>query len=192
MRSILLAGLPLVIFLGLAGLFLKQLAEGGSSSEIPSALIGREAPRFELAPLEGLRSGGEPVPALTSEILKGKVSIVNVWASWCVPCRAEHPVLMELARSDAYQVVGINYKDKTENAIRFLGQLGNPFSHVGIDPRGSAAIDWGVYGVPETFIVGVDGVIRHKHVGPLTEQAMREKFLPALDEALRQASTAGS
>ena len=112
------------------------------------------------------------MPGLSGDDLKGGVTVVNVWASWCAPCRQEHPLLMDLAKNPAVRVVGINYKDNPENARRFLGALGNPFAAVGGDPSGRAAIDWGVYGVPETFVVGPDGAIRHKHIGPLTPEAM--------------------
>ncbi|GIL00476.1 MAG: thiol:disulfide interchange protein CycY [Alphaproteobacteria bacterium] len=176
--------LPLAIFLVLAAIFMRQLLVGGDTSRIPSALIGKPAPQVSLAPLEGLvRADGSPVPGLDADAFKGRVTIVNVWASWCAPCRAEHPLLMELAGRDDVTLVGINYKDQTANALRFLGQLGNPFAAVGVDPRGMAAIEWGVYGVPETFIVAADGTIAHKHVGPLGEASLAETFLPALERA---------
>jgi cytochrome c biogenesis protein CcmG/thiol:disulfide interchange protein DsbE len=120
----------------------------GDPSRLPSALIGRPAPGFALASLEGLQADGRPVSGLSQADLKGRVTIVNVWASWCAPCRQEHPLLMDLARTGAARVVGINYKDNPENARRFLGALGNPFAAVGVDPNGRAAIDWGVYGCP--------------------------------------------
>jgi cytochrome c biogenesis protein CcmG/thiol:disulfide interchange protein DsbE len=183
-RAILVAAIPLVLFLALAGIFLKQLATGADTREIPSALLGRPVPEFALEPLNGLQGPDGQVPALTSQMLKGQVTIVNVWASWCAPCRIEHPVLMELSRRSGYAVAGINYKDQTENALRFLGEMGNPFSAIGVDPRGKAAIDWGVYGVPETFIVSADGKIAHKHVGPLTAEALERTFLPALQAAM--------
>jgi cytochrome c biogenesis protein CcmG, thiol:disulfide interchange protein DsbE len=174
--------LPILIFSGLAALFLLRLFSG-DPSRVPSALIGRPAPAFALAPLPGLVAGGRPVPGLTDADLKGgPVTIVNVWASWCAPCRQEHPLLMDLAKDPSVRVVGVNYKDNPENARRFLGQLGNPYAAVGVDPNGRAAIDWGVYGVPETFIVGPDGAIRHKHIGPLTPES-----LPGFQAALRSA-----
>lgn len=187
-RSLIWAVIPLLVFLALAAVFLKQLESGGNTHDLPSALIGKPAPQFTLAPLEGLRGLDGPTPGLSSEMLAGKVSIVNVWASWCVPCRAEHPALVLLARDKRAQLVGINYKDNTGNALRFLGQLGNPFAAVGVDPRGTAAIDWGVYGVPETFIVAADGTIAFKHVGPLTEQSLTERFLPALEAAIAKSA----
>lgn len=183
-RGVIIAAIPLLLFMALAGIFLKQMLSGTKASDIPSALIGKSVPKFELAPLAGLTGPLGQIPALSSASLMGKVSIVNVWASWCAPCRIEHPALMELARDKRFQTVGINYKDQRENALGFLGQLGNPFALVGIDPRGSAAIDWGVYGVPETFIVGPDGTILHKHVGPLTPQTLKDRFVPALEKAL--------
>jgi cytochrome c biogenesis protein CcmG, thiol:disulfide interchange protein DsbE len=164
--------LPFLVFAVLALLFLVRLF-GGDPSQVPSALIGRPVPAFALDPLPGLSQNGQPVPGLTDADLKGRVTIVNVWASWCVPCRQEHPALVELAKNQSVRVVGINYKDNPENARRFLGTLGNPFAAVGIDPNGRAAIDWGVYGVPETFVVGPDGTVRHKHIGPLLPEHMR-------------------
>jgi len=163
--------LPVLVFTGLAALFLIRLY-AGDPQRVPSALIGRPAPAFALPSLPGLTRDGASVPGLSSDDLRGGVTVVNVWASWCAPCRQEHPLLMELAKDPAARVVGIAYKDNPENARRFLGALGNPFAAVGVDASGRAAIDWGVYGVPETFIVGPDGVIRHKHIGPLTPEAM--------------------
>lgn len=183
-RAIAIAAIPLVLFLLLAGVFFKQLVSGADTSEIPSALIGSQVPDFVLEPLQGLQGPNGPLPPLTSQMLKGQVTIVNVWASWCAPCRIEHPVLMELSRRSGFAIAGINYKDQQQNALRFLGELGNPFSAVGVDPRGKAAIDWGVYGVPETFIVSADGRIVHKHVGPLTPESLERTFLPALEAPL--------
>ena len=189
-RGLLIALLPLIVFLALALIFYKQLAGGGASSDIPSALIGKPVPEVSFGPLEGLAEGGAQVPALTPELLKsvqeGKLAIVNVWASWCGPCRQEHPLLVELGKDEAFSIYGINYKDRRENALRFLGQLGNPFDAVGVDSSGSVAIDWGVYGVPETFIVNRAGIITYKHVGPLSEESMAAKFLPELEKALSQ------
>jgi cytochrome c biogenesis protein CcmG/thiol:disulfide interchange protein DsbE len=184
-----LAAIPLLLFLVLAALFLKQLAAGGGSHDIPSALVGMPAPQFELPPLAGLKVGNDPIPGFGSASLVGQTSVVNVWASWCVPCRDEHPLLSELARDGRVQVVGINYKDRGENALRFLGQLGNPFVAVGVDPRGKAAIDWGVYGVPETFIVDAAGIIRYKHIGPLNAENYRSTFLPELEKVLSSVSS---
>jgi cytochrome c biogenesis protein CcmG, thiol:disulfide interchange protein DsbE len=186
-RQLLIAFLPLVLFVALAGVFLYQLGSGKNASEIPSVLIGTKAPSLSLQPLEGLMVAGEPVPALTDAAIKGKLALVNVWASWCVPCRQEHPVLLELARDPRITLVGINYKDKNDNALRFLGELGNPFAAVGIDPAGKSAIDWGVYGIPETYLVSPDGTILFKQIGPFTVESLRDKLLPAIEKAMAPA-----
>ena len=176
--------LPVLVFGGLALLFLVQLLGGRDPSRVPSVLIGRPLPALSLDPLPGLAVEGQAVPGLRSEDLRGRVSVVNVWASWCVPCRDEHPVLMELARDPTIRLVGINQKDNPENARRFLGQFGNPFAAVGVDHNGRASIELGVYGVPETFVVGPDGTVRHKQIGPLSPDT-----LPAFREALRRAAS---
>lgn len=175
-----LIALPLALFAALAALFLVRLF-AGDPSRIPSALIGRPAPLMDLAPLPGLARDGKPVPGLDAAALKGKITLVNVWASWCAPCREEHPLLMALARDPRLQVVGINYKDAPDNARRFLGQNGLPFAAVGVDPNGRAAIDWGVYGVPESFLVAPDGTIAYKFVGPLSEASIKDTLLPLVD-----------
>ena len=177
----LLVLVPLAIFVGLAVLFLFRLY-AGDPSKLPSALIGKTVPEFTLPPVEGLAADGKPLPGLSTADLKGQVTVVNVWASWCVPCRDENPMLMELA-AKGFRIVGINYKDKPENARRFLGEFGNPFSAVGVDRRGQAAIDWGVYGVPETFVVDAAGTIVHKHVGPFSEADLTKTLIPAIEAA---------
>jgi cytochrome c biogenesis protein CcmG/thiol:disulfide interchange protein DsbE len=182
-RSILMA-LPLLLFAGLALLFWFRLG-GGDPSRIPSALIGHPAPQTALPPVEGLVADGAPVPGLDPAALKGRVSIVNVWASWCVPCHDEAPLLIQLGRDKRLQVIGINYKDTTENARRFLGRYGNPFGIVGVDGNGRASIEWGVYGVPETFIVGRDGTIAYKLVGPITADNLEAVLKPEIDKALK-------
>ena len=182
-----LAALPLVIFAGLAAIFWSQLNSGKDVSEIPSALIGTKAPKLDMPALEGATRDGEPMPALTDAAIKGKLTLVNVWASWCVPCRQEHPFILELSKDPRLTVVGINYKDQNENALRFLGELGNPFSAIGVDPRGKAAIDWDVYGIPESYLVGADGTILYKRVGPFDENSVKTGLLPAIEKA-----TAGS
>lgn len=177
--------LPLVVFSALAGLFLFQLMLGGDPQEIPSALIDKPAPAFDLAPVEGLVNAGAPVAGFSTQDLLDKVSVVNVFASWCVPCRQEHPLLEDLAKVGGIQLLGINYKDKPENARRFLGSLGNPYDRVGADSNGRTAIEWGVYGVPETFIVDGSGTIRYKFIGPLDPESYRNVFLPQLEKIKR-------
>ena len=141
---------------------------GGDPSRIPSALIGRPAPQTALPALEGLVQDGAPVPGLDPAAFKGKVSVVNVWASWCVPCHDEAPLLTELAKDTAIADRRHQLQGLPDNARRFLGRYGNPFSIVGVDANGRASIEWGVYGVPETFVVGRDGTIVYKMVGPVT------------------------
>jgi cytochrome c biogenesis protein CcmG/thiol:disulfide interchange protein DsbE len=177
-RKRLVLFLPLAAFLGLALLFLSQLGVG-DPSKLPSVLINKPVPDFALPQLEGIPGDG-----LSDEMLANGVHIVNVWASWCVPCRQEHPFLMELGEDERFTLAGLNYKDEAENARRFLGTLGDPFAAIGVDAKGRTAIDWGVYGVPETFIVK-DGTIVHKFVGPLSAAAMTENFGPALENALQ-------
>ena len=178
-----LVALPLVLFAGLAGLFLVRLG-GGDPAKIPSALIGAPAPQTPLPALDGLAG----IPGLDPSVFKGKVSVVNVWASWCVPCHEEAPLFTRLADDKRLQMVGINYKDAADNARRFLGRYGNPFGIVGVDGNGRAAIEWGVYGVPETFIVGRDGRIAFKLVGGVTEA----NFEPVLKREIDKALAAGS
>jgi cytochrome c biogenesis protein CcmG/thiol:disulfide interchange protein DsbE len=177
-----LIGLPLVLFAALVALFVFRLG-AGDPSRLPSALIGRPAPALSLPPLEGLAHEGAPVPGLDPASFMGRVTLVNVWASWCVPCRDEHPFLTRLAADKRLAVVGINYKDATENARRFLGRYGNPYAAVGVDGGGRAAIEWGVYGVPETFLVGRDGRIAYKQVGPIDERSL-PKLLAEIEKAL--------
>lgn len=177
-----LALLPLLLFGGFALIAGKMLYDqdvnGLDISAIPSALIGTKAPALSLQPLEGSN-----LPALTDAAIKGKLTLVNVFASWCIPCRQEHPLLQELAKDDRITVVGINYKDKQDNALRFLGELGNPFAAIGVDPNGKAAIDWGVYGIPESYLVGADGTILYKKVGPFDARSVERDLLPAIAAA---------
>ncbi|WP_019280525.1 DsbE family thiol:disulfide interchange protein [Rhizobium grahamii] len=175
--------IPLAVFAVIAGTAAKMLYDqdvhGKDISEIPSALIGTKAPALNLPPLEGAN-----LPALTDTAVKGKLTLVNVFASWCIPCREEHPILKELAKDSRLNVVAINYKDKNDNALRFLGELGNPFAAIGVDPRGQAAIDWGVYGIPESYLVAPDGTILYKRVGPFDDISLKEGLLPAMAKAL--------
>lgn len=177
-----LALLPLLLFGGFAFIAGKMLYDqdvnGLDISAIPSALIGTKAPSLSLPPLEG-----STLPALTDAAIKGKLTLVNVFASWCIPCRQEHPLLQELAKDSRITVVGINYKDKQDNALRFLGELGNPFAAIGVDPNGKAAIDWGVYGIPESYLVGADGTILYKKVGPFDARSVERDLLPAITAA---------
>jgi len=176
--------LPLVVFLALAGLFFYRLGSG-DPSRIPSALIGRPAPLTDLPPLPGLERDGKEVPGLTNAMFQGNVTLVNVWASWCVPCHDEVPFLEKLSKDKRIQLVGINYKDGPDNARRFLNRYGNPFVATGRDDAGRASIDWGVYGVPETFLVGRDGRIAFKLVGPITEDNLAQVLGPEIERALR-------
>jgi cytochrome c biogenesis protein CcmG/thiol:disulfide interchange protein DsbE len=179
----LFVAIPLVIFLALAGLFLFRLGTG-DPSRIPSALIARVAPDTNLPPIDGLVRDGAPVPGLTSKDFAGAVTLVNVWASWCVPCHDEVPFLDQLAKDKRIRLAGINYKDQAENARRFIGRYGNPFAAIGTDANGRTAIEWGVYGVPETFIVGRDSRIAYKLVGPITAENFETQVKPAIEKAL--------
>ncbi|GGH33089.1 thiol:disulfide interchange protein CycY [Alsobacter metallidurans] len=181
-RSRLVVLLPLFLFGALAALFWSQL-DGSDKSRLPSALLNKPAPGFALPALDGLLRDGQPVPGLATADLRGRVTVVNVWASWCAPCREEHPLLLELAKVPGVRVVGINYKDQPENARRFLGALGNPFAAVGVDAAGRSAIDWGVYGVPESFVIAPDGTIAYKQVGPISSEALRGSLMDAIRKA---------
>jgi cytochrome c biogenesis protein CcmG/thiol:disulfide interchange protein DsbE len=170
--------IPLGIFLALAAGFFFRI--GGDHSTVPSALINKPAPQLALPALEGANT-----PALDPASFKGNVTIVNVWASWCAPCRAEHRFLVAFGKDARVRVAGINYKDQPAQALRFLAQLGNPFAMIGVDTAGRAAIEWGVYGVPETFIVGRDGTIRYKLVGPITD-ANLARFAAEIEKAVSE------
>jgi cytochrome c biogenesis protein CcmG, thiol:disulfide interchange protein DsbE len=180
--------IPLIVFLALAALFFFRLGSG-DPSRIPSALIGHPAPATELPPVAGLLRGGETVPGLSSADFKGVVTLLNVWASWCVPCHDEAPLLVRMAEDTRIRVVGINYKDQPENARRFLGRYGNPFVRNGADQNGRASIEWGVYGVPETFLIGRDGRIAFKLVGPITPQNLDGVLKPEIEKALAAPSS---
>jgi cytochrome c biogenesis protein CcmG, thiol:disulfide interchange protein DsbE len=167
--------LPMLLFAALAVFFYVQLKGKGDPARLPSALIGRSAPVTVLAPLEGFT----PAKEVSADVLaQGHITILNVWASWCGPCRQEHPLLMEIANrykdNPRVQIVGLNYKDTPENARRFLGTLGNPYTHIGVDPKGRAGIEWGVYGVPETFVIDGQGIIRAKTIGPLGDESAKK------------------
>lgn len=161
---------PLGAFAVIAASFAVTL--GRDPSKLPSALIGKPAPEFALPPVKGRTLG------LSTADLKGGVSLVNVFASWCVACREEHPLLMALKRSDGVPIHGLNYKDRPQDAAKWLDTMGDPYARTGADIDGRVGIDWGVYGVPETFVVDRDGIIAHKHIGAVTEEALRETILP--------------
>jgi cytochrome c biogenesis protein CcmG/thiol:disulfide interchange protein DsbE len=176
--------LPLLAFAALAALFFVRLY-AGDSSLLPSALIGRPVPHFDLPPLAGIE-----VPGFSeADLRQGRVTLVNVFASWCVPCHAEHPLLMEIARDPQLKehvaLVGLAYKDEPENTRRFLGQRGNPYARIGVDVSGRTGIDFGVYGVPETYVIKPNGTIAYRFVGPLSDQSLREVLLPQIALAAR-------
>ena len=174
---------PLAIFVVLALLFAFAL-RSGDPSKLPSALIGKRVPEIGFAALDGLSDATHAVPGFSAaELAAGKVTVVNFWASWCVPCVQEHPVLGLITQKTGTRIFGVNYKDQTSQARRFLGRYGNPFTAVGVDADGRGAIEWGVYGMPETFVVNGRGEIVYKHVGPLTAESLETKLLPAIRAA---------
>jgi cytochrome c biogenesis protein CcmG/thiol:disulfide interchange protein DsbE len=175
--------LPLIVFIALAVLFYVGLREGDPSL-LPSALIGKPMPPTDLPPVEGLQRDGQPVPGLSDATFKGKVTLVNVWASWCIPCHDEVPFLATLAKDKRIQLVSINYKDAPDDARRFLGRYGNPFAASGADRTGRESMNWGVYGVPETYLVTRDGVIAYKLVGPITAENLTQALEPQIAKAL--------
>ncbi len=166
--------LPLGVFMALVALFWKGL--GLNPTELPSPLIGKPAPSFEVPTL------ADPSKTISTEDMKGQVWMLNVWASWCASCRYEHPLFVDLARAGVVPIVGLNYKDQRAEALAWLRQLGNPYAVVAVDADGKVGIDYGVYGVPETYIIDRDGIIRYKHVGPVNREALQEKILPLIKE----------
>lgn len=170
---------PILIFAILVIVFALSL-QSGDPSRIPSALIGKPAPQVDFEPLAGVTANGKPIPGVAAKNLAGgELTVVNFWASWCGPCVQEHPFLVQLAKRGV-KVVGINYKDPPPGGQRFLERLGNPYRAVGVDPNGRGAIEWGVYGMPETFIVNGEGKIVFKHVGPITADVLKSQILPAI------------
>jgi cytochrome c biogenesis protein CcmG/thiol:disulfide interchange protein DsbE len=182
-RRRILTLVPLAVFLALTGLFLVRLFSG-DPGRIPSALIGHPVPATDLPPVPGLERDGKGIPGIASADFRGRVTLVNVWASWCVPCHDEAPFLLDLAGDTRIRLVGINYKDQPDNARRFLNRYGNPFAAAGADHNGRAAIEWGVYGVPETFLVGRDGRIAYKLVGPIDAENFAKQVKPQIEKAL--------
>jgi cytochrome c biogenesis protein CcmG, thiol:disulfide interchange protein DsbE len=200
-RRRLLVLIPLIGFAGLAAVFYKGLGVV-DPSQIPSALIGHPAPQTALPPVAGLTRDGAPVPGIDPAAFNGQVSLINVWASWCVPCHEEAPLLMRLAQDKRIRLIGINYKDQPENARRFLGRYGDPFVANGADENGRAAIEWGVYGVPESFVVGRDAIewgvygvpesfvvgrdarIAFKLIGPITPDNFAAVLTPEIEKAI--------
>lgn len=178
--------LPFLLFVALAGFFGWRLEKGGDPSIIPSALIGHPAPAFDLPAIEAIK-----VPGLADgDLRKGNVTIVNFFASWCAPCRLEHPTLKSIAEDRALaamgvKLVGINYKDDPANAAKFLSAEGNPYAAVGADASGRTGIDFGLTGVPETFVIRGDGVVAFKFIGPLTPETFASTLLPQIEKALR-------
>lgn len=169
--------LPLGIFLALVVLLGVGLTL--DPREVPSPLIGKPAPHFELPQLH------DPAKTFSEQDLRGKVWLLNVWASWCVSCRAEHPVLLELAKSNAVPIYGLNYKDERKDGVAWLQRLGNPYQLSAFDLNGRVGIDYGVYGVPETYVIDKRGVIRYKQIGPVTSEILKEKILPLVNELNR-------
>jgi cytochrome c biogenesis protein CcmG, thiol:disulfide interchange protein DsbE len=173
---------PVVAFAGLVALFAFALTSG-DPSRLPSALIGKPVPAMEFPALEGLLEAGHPVPGFTSTDLKGGVSVVNFWAAWCTECAGEQELLLDLKARAGVPIYGVNYKDDAVAARRFLGRYGNPFKAVGTDKAGRSAIEWGVYGMPETFVINAKGEIAYKHVGAVTPESLETKLLPAIAQA---------
>lgn len=177
--------LPIAILMSMMALFSYALSTG-DPSRLPSALIGKPVPAFNLPRVEGLELAGKPMPGLSNvDLARGEVSIVNVWASWCVPCREEQPVLARLAARAKAPLLGINHKDAAADAKGFLATYGNPFQRIGADRDGRVSIDFGVYGVPETFIVDGKGRIAFRHVGPITDTDIVTVLMPAIAQAQR-------
>jgi len=180
---------PFAIFVVIALLFGYALSTG-DPSKLPSALIGRPVPQTDFPAIEGLLVDGQPASGWhAADLARGQTSVVNFWASWCAPCIEEHPLLISLKSRTGVAIYGVNYKDQAEAGRRFIGRYGNPFTAVGTDRSGRSAIEWGVYGMPETFVVNGRGEIAYKHVGPISEDSLAKKLIPAI-EAARKSDTA--
>jgi len=193
-RQRLLLFIPLLILLGfiaVAALRIHTVEKSGPDDNLPNILIGRTAPHLHMPLLALNTAGGANIAAaFDSNAFRGSVTLVNFWGSWCPPCRAEHSFLLELAQnpqySGAFRLVGVNYKDSADNAARFLNGFGNPFAEIGYDPQGRAAIDWGVYGPPETFILSKSGIILYRFIGPMDAQSFAAKIWPIIQQANAQ------
>lgn len=170
MNRFALFAIPLAVFAVIVAFLFAGL--GLNPREVPSPFIGKPAPAFQLAQLHA------PERAFTQKDLLGQVWLLNVWASWCISCRDEHPLLVEFARTKAAPLVGLNYKDKPDEGLAWLARYGDPYTMSIVDADGRVGIDWGVYGVPETFVIDKAGVIRHKHIGPVTSEALQQTILP--------------
>ena len=181
-----LAILPLFLFLGLSAVFYSLLTkEGRDTSALPSVLLNKPTPSLLIPPLEGLTNEDGQLPGFGPETFRNKLSVVNIFASWCVPCRQEHPQIVALGEDPRFQLIGINHKDNRRNALSFLAELGNPYDAIGVDRNGRASIEWGVYGVPETFLVDQTGTIFYKHVGPISGPQLRDQIIPLLETKLQ-------
>lgn len=167
--------IPPLVFVGLAALFYFNLGRDGAN-DLPSTMIGRDAPNLQVVDLRN-----DPAPT-QDDLRQSGVKLVNFWASWCAPCRAEHPFLMDMAETGV-EIIGINYKDKSPKALAFLDELGDPYAKIGADSEGRTGIDWGVYGIPETFVLDGEGKVLFRHTGPITEQVWQKDILPVIEAA---------
>lgn len=173
--------IPVIVLIGLAIVFSALLDR--DPDILPSALIGKSVPNFSLPPVLGRSLG------LATSDLKGQPSLINVFASWCTACRAEHPLFMDLGSRGIVQIHGLNYKDRPQDAAKWLNELGDPYTRTGADRSGRVSIDWGVYGVPETFVVSSDGILLYKHIGPVTAEALNQTILPLLNNRSHAGTT---
>lgn len=168
---------PLFLFIGLVIFLAVGLTR--DPREVPSPLVGKPAPAFQVPQL------AEPAKTFSPADMKGKVWMLNVWASWCVSCRQEHPLLVEFARAQTAPLIGMDYKDQRQDALNTLRQAGNPYDLTAVDADGRVGIDYGVYGVPETYVIDKEGIIRYKQIGPITSEALEKKILPLIAELKR-------